>query len=525
MKNLIEQGNIFLGIEFGSTRIKAVLTDASGVVIASGGVNWENQLTDGIWNYTAAQIHNGIKDCYADLLDDVNKKYGLVIRKIKAIGISGMMHGYIALDKDKKIIAPFRTWRNNITAKEAGYLTELFGFNVPQRWSIAHLCQTVQNREKHLYNLDYLTTLAGYIHYMLTGKKVMGICEASGMFPIDLDTKNYNKEMLKKFNGVLKENGYDFEVENVLPKVLCAGENAGILTKEGAAFIDPTGNLEEGAILCPPEGDAGTGMVATNSVRQKTGNISAGTSAFAMVVLEKELSKVYEEIDIIQTPDGSVAAMVHSNNCTTEINSWVSLFGDVLKTFGAEVDTSVLYEALFNKAKEGDNDCGGLMGYCFHSGEHLLGLSKGCPMFLHSPESKFTLANFMRTQIYTSFGVLKSGLDLLKNKENVVLDKITGHGGIFKTEGVAQNILASAINTPVAVNDAAGEGGAWGIAVLAAYLEKAKVMTLPDFLEDVIFIDSKIIVADPDDEMAKGYEKFMENYNGYLKAEYAAVQM
>lgn len=524
MKSLIENGSICIGIEFGSTRIKAVMTDADGNVLASGGKTWENKLENGMWIYTPEQIHSGLRDCYADLATEVNKKYGAVIKSVKAFGISGMMHGYIALDKDKNILAPFRTWRNNITDKEAAYLTELFGFNIPQRWSIAHLCQTVWNKESHLENIDYFTTLAGYIHYLLTGEKVLGICEASGMFPIDPATHSYNKVMLEKFNGVLKENGCGLVIENILPRVLCAGENAGVLTKEGAAFIDPTGNLLPGAMFCPPEGDAGTGMVATNSIKQKTGNISAGTSAFAMVVLEKELSKVYEEFDIVHTPDGSVTAMVHSNNCTTEINSWVTLFGEVLKTFGAEVDTGELYETLFKKAAEGDFDCGGLMAYCFHSGEHMLGLSKGCPMFLHNPDAKLDLANFMRTQIYTSFGVLKTGLDLLKNNENVVLDKITGHGGIFKTKGVAQSILASAIGTPVAVNAAAGEGGAWGIAVLAAYLEKAKEMSLAEYLDNVIFKGSDITIADPDPEISKGYEKFMETYNHLLKAEYAAVE-
>lgn len=523
MKNLIEQGDVYIGIEFGSTRIKAVMTDADGSVLANGGKNWENMLENGMWIYTPDQIHSGLKDCYADLLADVKAKYNTVIKKVKVFGISGMMHGYIALDKDKNILAPFRTWRNNITAKESALLTELFDFNIPQRWSIAHLCQTVQNKESYLKDVDYLTTLAGYIHYLLTGEKVMGICEASGMFPIDPKTYEFNREMIEKFNGIMKKNDCPLLLENILPRVLCAGESAGTLTKEGAAFMDASENLEPGAAFCPPEGDAGTGMVATNSIRKKTGNISAGTSAFAMVVLENELSRVYEEFDIVHTPDGSACAMVHSNNCTTEINSWVALFSELLREFGTNVSTSKLYETLFKKANQGDRDCGGLMAYCFHSGEHLLGLSKGCPMFLHNPEAKFNLANFMRAQIYTSFGVLKSGLDLLKNNENVVLDKITGHGGIFKTECVAQNILASAINTPVAVNAAAGEGGAWGIAVLAAYLEKANEITLDDFLDNVIFKDAEITISSPNAEVAKGYEEFMKSYNRYLKSEYAAI--
>ncbi len=523
MKTLIEQGNIYIGIEFGSTRIKAVMTDAAGNVLTSGGKNWENRLENDIWIYTPEQIHSGLQECYADLLQNTKAKYGTVIKKVKAFGISGMMHGYMALDKDKNILAPFRTWRNNITSKEASYLTELFNFNIPQRWSIAHLCQAVWNKECHLKEIDYLTTLAGYIHYLLTGEKVLGICEASGMFPIDPKTHTFNSQMMDKFNSVMKENECTLMLEKILPKVMCAGEVAGTLTKEGAAFIDVSGNLEPGAKFCPPEGDAGTGMIATNSIRQKTGNISAGTSAFAMIVLEKELSKVYEEFDIVHTPDGSVTAMVHSNNCTTEINSWMSLFSEVLKEFGVNISTPELYETLFKKATEGDVDCGGLMAYCFHSGEHLLGLSNGCPMFLHSPESKFNLANFMRTQIYTSFGVLKSGLDLLKDTEKVTLDKITGHGGIFKTKGVAQNILAAAINTPIAVNSTAGEGGAWGIAVLAAYLDASKEILLVDFLDDIIFKNAEITITNPTAEISQSYEVFMDNYNRYLKAEYSIL--
>ncbi len=524
MKHLIEEGNIFIGIEFGSTRIKAVLCDQWGNMISTGGVNWENKLENGIWTYSIDQILNGLKDCYADLTNNVKATYGTVIKKAKGIGISGMMHGYIALDKEKNLLSSFRTWRNNITQKEASELTQLFQHNIPQRWSIAHLYQMVLNKESHLKDVDYVTTLAGYIHYLLTGEKVMGIGEASGMFPIDPKTKDYNKDMLQKFDSLLKENGCPLSIEAILPRVLCAGEAAGILTEAGAALLDPSGNLEAGIPLCPPEGDAGTGMVATNSVRPKTGNISAGTSAFAMLVLEKELSKVYEEIDIVATPNGNLTAMVHSNNCTTEINAWASLFGEVLKEFGAEVSTGALYETLFKKAEQGDADCGGLVAYGFHSGEHMLGLSKGCPMLLHAPNASFTLANLMRVQIYTSFGVLKRGLDLLKDKEQVVVEKITGHGGIFKTEGVAQKILASAINTPVAVNKTAGEGGAWGIAVLAAFLEKAKEnLSLEDYLDAINARNSETSILDPDLQLADGYTAFMQNYDTFLSTEYDCV--
>lgn len=527
VKSLIDEGKISIGIEFGSTRIKAVMTDEKGHILATGGVNWENQLKDNIWIYEIEQVHKGLQDCYADLSANVKAKYNTVIKKANVIGISGMMHGYIALDKEKNVLAPFRTWRNNITYEEASYLTKLFNFNIPQRWSVTHLYQAVLNKEHHLNKIDYLTTLSGYIHYLLTGEKVLGICDASGMFPIDSRTKTYNKKMAEKFNSILTEKGYSFSMESIFPKVLCAGEAAGRLTEKGANLIDISGNLEPGSLLCPPEGDGGTGMVSTNSVRQKTGNISAGTSAFAMLVLEKELSSVYEEIDVIQTPNGSVSAMVHSNNCTTEINCWVSLFGEALETFGCDVKTDSLYETLFNKAVEGDADCGGLMAYGFHSGEHLLNLSSGCPLFLHEPNAKFNLANFMRTQIYTSFGVLKKGLDILKNNENLELDKITAHGGLFKTKGVAQNILSSAINTPVAVNNAANEGGAWGIAVLACYLKNASKMSLEDFLDTVIFKEpgaAEVHTVNPVSEVTKGFEDFMKTYDKYLKAEYVLTE-
>lgn len=523
IKALIDCGNIFIGIELGSTRIKTVVTDDSGNVLASGGHSWENKLENGVWIYTEKQIHQGLQLAYSDLLKSVKEKYQTVIKKVKSIGISGMMHGYIALDKNKQIIAPFATWRNNITRAEAEYLTELFDFNIPQRWSIAHLYRAIKNKEPHLEKLNYLTTLSGYIHYLLTEKKVIGICEASGMFPIDPKTLDFDGKMLEKFNTVLKENGYDYKTEDILPKVLIAGENAGTLTKEGAAYLDVSGNLEPSCVLCPPEGDAGTGMVATNSIKPKTGNISAGTSAFAMIVLEKALSKVYKEFDIVHTPDGNVTVMVHSNNCTTEINSWISLFKEVLAEFNVDIPDDDLYEKLFYKAKAGKDDCGGLMAYCFHSGEHLLGLSSGCPMFLHKPDGEFNLANFMRTQIYSCFGVLKSGMDFLKEKENVTAEKITAHGGIFKTRGIAQNILSSALNTPVAVYKSANEGGAWGIAVLAAYMEKAKQMSLDEFLDKVVFKNLPTETVNPDEETNKGYEAFIKQYNSYLPAEIAAV--
>ncbi|MBR5152805.1 MAG: ATPase [Clostridia bacterium] len=524
MKHLIDEGNIFIGIEFGSTRIKGVLCDQWGTVLATGGFNWENRLENGIWTYGSDQIFEGLQSCYADLLRNVKERYGTVIKKAKGIGISGMMHGYIALDKEKQVLAPFRTWRNNITQKEASKLTQLFQYNIPQRWSVAHLYQAVLNQESHLKQVDYVTTLAGYIHYLLTGEKVMGIGEASGMFPIDPKAKAFQQQMIEQFDTLMAGHDCDLKCADIFPKVLCAGEPAGFLTQEGASLLDTSGNLEAGIPLCPPEGDAGTGMVATNSVRAKTGNISAGTSAFAMLVLEKELSALHEEIDIVATPNGNLTAMAHSNNCTTEINAWVSLFGEVLSAFGHETDTGTLYETLFQKAEQGDFDCGDLLAYGFHSGEHLMNLSKGCPMLLHAPDASFNLANLMRVQIYTAFGALKTGLDILKNEEHVTAEVITGHGGIFKTKGVAQKILASAINTPVAVNETAGEGGAWGIAVLAAYLEKAKEnLSLEDYLDDLMAKNSKVDVIAPDAEISKGFDAFMENYRKFLSAERECV--
>ncbi|MBE7011624.1 MAG: ATPase [Ruminococcaceae bacterium] len=521
MKNLIEKGSISLGIELGSTRIKAVLTDENGIVIETGGVDWENKLKDGVWIYNIDQIHTGLQSAYANLAQNVRDKYGVSIKKVKYMGISAMMHGYMAIDKDKKVLAPFRTWRNTITKDEAAFLSELFSFHIPQRWTISHLYQAVKNKETYLFDIDYLSTLSGYIHFLLTGEKVLGMCDASGMFPVDPQTGTYYKDMTEKFNSVLSENGYSFTIEDIFPKVLSAGKYAGILTDEGAKFLDPSGNLEAGTIMCPPEGDGGTGMITTNSIRPKTGNISAGTSSFAFIVLEKALSRAYEEVDILQSPNGNPSAMVQANTCTTEINCWVSLFNEVLKAFGKEVSTSELYKTLFEKANEGDADCGNLMAYCFHAGEHLVDIPNGTPLFIHKPDANFTLANFMRTQIYTSFALLNIGLDLLKNKENVKLDKINAHGGIFKTKGVAHDILSAAINTPVAVNNSAGEGGAWGIAILACYQAHSKEMSLEDYLDNIIFKNSETTISAPDPDIFYGYSAFMNNFKENLKAELA----
>lgn len=522
--NIIESGKAVLGMELGSTRIKAILIDDNGTVLESGGFNWENHLVNGIWTYPLEEVWSGIQQCYRDLTEKVQEKYGVKINKLSSIGVSAMMHGYLPFDKDGKQLAEFRTWRNSITGQAADELTELFNYNIPQRWSIAHLYQAILNDESHVNDISHLTTLAGYVHWNLTGKKVMGIGEASGMFPIDINNKKYNEEMLSKFNNLVASKEYSWTLENILPEILVAGEEAGILTEEGALLLDPAGNLQAGAKFCPPEGDAGTGMVATNSIAKKTGNVSAGTSAFAMVVLEKDLENVHKELDMVTTPMGDLVAMAHANNCTSDINAWMGIFSETLESFELKVSPDNLYKTLFEKALEGDDDCGDLLSYCFYSGEHGVHLTEGCPMFLHPANAKFTLANFMRVHLYTCFGAMKAGMDILTKEENVNIDKILGHGGIFKTKGVAQNILSAAMEVPVVVMDTAGEGGAWGIALLALYLDKKEEnKSLEDFLNNEIFRDAETITVEPKENMINGYKKFMENYRNGLSIEREAA--
>ena len=524
-KQAILDNRTALGIEFGSTRIKAVLVDGNNAPIASGGHEWENRYENGVWTYSLEDIWSGLQDCYQQMAKDVEEKYGVELTSVGAIGISAMMHGYMPFDKEGNLLVPFRTWRNNITGQAADKLTDLFQYNIPQRWSIAHLYQAILNNEEHVKSIDFLTTLAGYVHWKLTDKKVMGIGEASGMFPIDLDKKSFNQDMISKFDVLIASNEYRWKLGNILPKVLVAGEDAGVLTQEGALLLDPSGELQYGAKLCPPEGDAGTGMVATNSVAKKTGNVSAGTSAFAMVVLENELSKVHKELDMVTTPTGALVAMAHSNNCTSDINAWMGIFNQCLESFGVNVKASELYKTLFEKALDGDDDCGDLMSYCFYSGEHGVGLTEGCPMFLHPANAKFSLANFMRVQLYTCFGAMKLGMDILTKEENVKIDKILGHGGIFKTKGVAQSILSAAINVPVVVMETAGEGGAWGIALLALYLDKKQENnSLEEFLNNTIFGEAEAITIEPNENMVIGYEKFLENYKKGLTIEQEAVE-
>ena len=461
IKNAIQNGKTVLGIELGSTRIKAVLIDENNNPIASGSYEWENRLENGIWTYSLEDVWTGIQTSYKNMADDVKNQYGEELTKIGAIGFSAMMHGYMAFDENKELLVPFRTWRNSITGKAAAELTSLFDFNIPERWSIAHLYQAILNGEEHISKIKYLTTLAGYVHWKLTGEFVLGIGEASGMFPIDSASKDYNKGMIEKFDKLISNKNLPYTISDLLPKVLVAGENAGTLSEEGAKLLDTTGKLSAGIPLCPPEGDAGTGMTATNSITKRTGNVSAGTSVFAMVVLEKPLSKAYPEIDIVTTPVGDDVAMVHVNNCTSDLNAWVNIFREYSTELGIEISTEKLYGTLYRKALEGDADCGGLLSYGYFSGENITGLEEGRQLFVRTPDSKFNLANMMRTHLYSALGTLKLGMDILLDKENVKLDRMFGHGGLFKTKDVGQKFMAAAINTPVSLMETAGEGGAW----------------------------------------------------------------
>lgn len=524
IKKDIESGNTALGIEFGSTRIKAVLTDGTTAPIAQGSYEWENRLENGIWTYSLEDIWKGLKDCYADLAADVKKQYGLTLKKVGAMGVSAMMHGYMAFDADGKLLVPFRTWRNTMTAEAARRLTDLFNYNIPQRWSIAHLYQAVINGEEHVSRVHFLTTLAGYVHWKLTGKQVLGVGDASGMFPIDPATGQYDAEMLDKFEEMMVPRGYPWKLRDLLPEVLSAGDEAGTLTEEGAKLLDESGNLEAGIPLCPPEGDAGTGMTATNSVAVRTGNVSAGTSVFAMVVLEKTLETVHQEIDMVTTPDGHLVGMVHCNNCTSDLNAWVNLLGECAESFGVKVDKNELYGVLYRKALEGAADCGGVTAYNYFSGEPITGLDAGRPMVVRTPDADFSLANFMRSHLYSAVATLKIGMDILLKEEHVAVDSLMGHGGFFKTPVVGQRVMAAGMNAPITVMDTASEGGAWGIAILAAFMkEKKDGETLSSYLNDKIFAGQTGTTLNPDPEDVKGFDAFLEEYKKLLPAEKAAV--
>lgn len=523
-KQTIASGKAVLGIEFGSTRIKAVLIDGENKPIAQGSHEWENQLVDGLWTYSIDRIWYGLQDSYADLRRNVLAQYGCEIENLAAIGISAMMHGYMAFGRDEKLLVPFRTWRNTNTGAAAAELSSLFNYNIPLRWSISHLYQCILEDCPHVKDITYITTLAGYIHWRLTGRKVLGVGDASGMLPIDPQTKTYNAAMVEKFNTLVAPKGYDWKLEDILPQSLCAGEEAGCLSEHGAQRLDISGHLKAGCPMCPPEGDAGTGMVATNAVKQRTGNVSAGTSSFSMIVLEKDLSKPNEMIDMVTTPDASPVAMVHCNNCTSDINAWVKLFKEYQELLGVPVDMNEIYGKLYNHALEGDADCGGILSYNYVSGEPVAGLADGRPMVVRSANDRFNLANFMRSNLYATVAVLKLGNDVLFNEEHVKVDRITGHGGLFKTPGVGQKVLAAALNSPISVMETAGEGGAWGIALLAAYAVNNKDgLSLADYLDKVVFAGNTGTEIMPSAQDVEGFNRYIETYKDGLAMQHTAV--
>ncbi len=525
IRSIIEAGRARLGVEFGSTRIKAVLIDPAGNPIAQGAHDWENQLVNNIWTYDMKDVWAGIQDCYAKMAADVKERYGVTLTKLEAIGISAMMHGYIPFDGEGNQLVPFRTWRNTITGPASEALTKLFNFNIPQRWSIAHLYQAILNGEPHVPQIRFLTTLEGYVHWMLTGEKVLGIGEGAGMFPIDSTTNNYDAKMVADFDALIADKGFPWKLEDILPKVLMAGDRAGELTEAGAKLLDVSGNLLPGVPLCPPEGDAGTGMVATNSVAPRTGNVSAGTSVFAMIVLERALKKLHPEIDMVTTPSGKPVAMVHCNNCTSDLNAWVKLFGEFAEAMGIQTDANQLFGTLYRKAMEADADVGGLLAYNYFSGEHITGFEEGRPLFVRTPDSRFTLANFMRTHLYAALSSLKIGMNILLDDEGVEVDQILGHGGLFKTKGVGQNIMAAAMNVPVSVMETAGEGGAWGIALLAGYMvDKAEGETLEAYLANRIFAGKLGETVRPDPKDVDSFNAYIERYSAGLPIERAAVE-
>ena len=521
--SVIQSGRAVLGLELGSTRIKCVLIGEDHAPIASGDHTWENRLENGVWTYHMDDVWAGIQDAYAALKADVESRYGVKLTRLAALGVSAMMHGYLPFDKDGKQLCEFRTWRNTMTAEAAEALTSLFDFNIPQRWSIAHLYQAILNGESHLPSLARLTTLAGHVHYMLTGRHVMGVGEASGMFPIDSQTGTYDARMVRLFDEAIASKGYGWKLLDILPAVLNAGEDAGSLTAEGAKLLDPTGTLEAGALVAPPEGDAGTGMTATNAVAVRTGNVSAGTSVFAMVVLEKPLSKVYPEIDMVTTPTGKPVAMVHCNNCTSDINAWAGMLKGFCEAAGKSVSMGEIYTALFTSALAGDKDCGGVVNLPLFSGEPVVGLNEGRPMMVRTPDAALTFANFSRSLVAGAMSSLKLGMDILA-RENVKIDSLLGHGGYFKTPVAGQTILAASLNTPISVMETAGEGGPWGMALLAAYrANRQENQTLEAYLQDQVFAHAKSVSISPDTADAAGLEAYTKRFVACLDAQKAAI--
>jgi len=523
-KQAIIENKTAIGIELGSSRIKTVLIGENYMPIASGNHDWENRLENGVWTYRLDDVWTGVQNSFHNLILDVDKRYGIDLVSAGAIGISAMMHGYLVFDRNASQLVPFRTWRNTMTEKSAALLTEKFQFNIPQRWSIAHLYQAILNEEPHVKDIDFMTTLAGFVHWKLTGKKALGIGDASGVLPVEGENRCFDSRMIKQFDELVSPLGFGWKIEDIIPAVLRAGEDAGFLTQEGAKLLDPSGSLKAGIPLCPPEGDAGTGMVATNSIAERTGNVSAGTSIFAMIVMEKNLSRVYTEIDIVATPEGKSVAMVHCNNCTSDLDAWVKLFRELLDLFEAKINKAALYDALYYKALEADSDCGGLFSCNYYSGETITGIEEGRPLFARLPDSNFSLANLMRTLLFSTMGTLKYGMDILIENEKVKIDSILGHGGLFKTRGVGQRLMAAALNTPVSVmEDSAGEGGAWGIALLAAFMLREKE-PLEKFLEEKVFAGKLGARAEPDPKDVESFRRFMERYATGLKVERAAVE-
>lgn len=519
----IAAGKTALGIELGSTRIKAVLVNDQCSTIASGSYTWENKLKDGIWTYELEEVWEGVQSCYSQLAAEVQNSYHVAMERIGSIGISAMMHGYLPFDKEGVLLVPFRTWRNNITGEAAAYLSERFAFNIPQRWSIAHLYQAVLNKEEHVGNIAFLTTLAGYVHWKLCGRKALGIGDASGMFPIDVSTGTYDKRMLAAFNDLANVSRYDWRLEDILPQVLKAGEKAGELTAEGAHLLDKSGVLQGGSLMAPPEGDAGTGMVSTNAVRGRTGNISVGTSAFSMNVLDKPLRGMHEDIDVVTTPDGSAVAMVHTNNCSSDINAWIGLFGEFAESIGHGLPADKLYKLLFGLAARADADAGGMVSYNCLSGENITRVQEGRPLFIRTPHSRFNLPNFMLAQLYAAFAPLKIGMDILVREEDVHTYVMIAQGGLFRTPVIVQQVLANVLNMPITIMETAGEGGPWGMAVLAAYAKGlGGGRSLPDFLDEVIFKNPVSTTLMPEADAVAGCERFMANYRSALPVEQGA---
>lgn len=521
----IRAGKTSLGIEFGSTRIKAVLIDDTYTTIAAGDYGWASHLENGLWSYSQEEIWTGLQTAYAALAEDVENAYGEKLTRVGRIGFSAMMHGYLAFGKDGELLVPFRTWQNTNTSEAHEKLSELFQYNIPERWSIAHLYQAVLNNEEHIGKVDFFTTLAGYVHWKLTGKKVLGVGDASGMFPIDPTTHTYETEFIEKFNAIPEVAAQPWKLADLLPEPLVAGTPAGTLTEEGAKLLDPTGTLQPGITFAPPEGDAGTGMVATNSVRVRTGNVSAGTSIFAMVVLERKLERLHPEVDLVTTPAGDLAGMSHANNFTSDLNAWVGLFGQFAAAIGTPVDAGTLYGTLFRAAiaDDVDSNCGGLINYPFRSGEFLAGLPEGRPLFARGPEARMSLGNFMRAQLFSAFSPVKIGMDVMTKDEGVAVDSLVGHGGIFTTPKVAQKILAAAFDTPIKVMSTAAEGGAWGMAVLADYLWHAD-QPLDEFLDARVFADAASTTENPDEGDVAGFEEFFDRFRKGLPIEHVAIE-